>query len=194
MDSAFGLFTTQEVSKTSIEDIVKAAGVAKGTFYLYFKDKYDLHQILIQHKFEQLVHHALDCSDYKERQSVGEKILSITDDILTQLQENCRLLQFFNRNMNWSVFKRLVDRTGTEYRLILEEIFGIDFLENTDTQVEIYTILELICSTCHSVIMDREPVDMDTFRPYLHRTIYTIINSFQTLKPVFNNQEVISDV
>ena len=42
MDSAFRLFTTQGVSKTSIEDIAKAAGVAKGTFYLYFKDKYDL--------------------------------------------------------------------------------------------------------------------------------------------------------
>ena len=35
---------------TSISDIVDNAGVAKGTFYLYFKDKYDIRNKLIAHK------------------------------------------------------------------------------------------------------------------------------------------------
>ena len=39
LNTAFSLFTTKGVSKTSISDIVNNAGVAKGTFYLYFKDK-----------------------------------------------------------------------------------------------------------------------------------------------------------
>ena len=42
LNTAFSLFTTKGVSKTSISDIVNNAGVAKGTFYLYFKDKYDI--------------------------------------------------------------------------------------------------------------------------------------------------------
>ena len=33
---------TKGVSKTSIAEISKNAGIAKGTFYLYFKDKYDM--------------------------------------------------------------------------------------------------------------------------------------------------------
>ena len=41
LDAAFTLFTTKGINKTSISDIVSAAGVAKGTFYLYFVDKYD---------------------------------------------------------------------------------------------------------------------------------------------------------
>ena len=41
LNTAFSLFTTKGVSKTSISDIVNNAGVAKGTFYLYFKDKYE---------------------------------------------------------------------------------------------------------------------------------------------------------
>ena len=44
MDTAFQLFTAQGIAKTSIADIAQQAGVAKGTFYLYFKDKYDLHE------------------------------------------------------------------------------------------------------------------------------------------------------
>ena len=42
LKTAFEFFTTKGFSKTSITDIVSKAGVAKGTFYLYFKDKYDI--------------------------------------------------------------------------------------------------------------------------------------------------------
>ena len=37
-NTAFELFTTKGIAKTTISDIVEKAGVAKGTFYLYFKD------------------------------------------------------------------------------------------------------------------------------------------------------------
>lgn len=39
-NTAFELFTTKGTNQTTISDIVNKAGVAKGTFYLYFKDKY----------------------------------------------------------------------------------------------------------------------------------------------------------
>ena len=54
LDSAFSLFIRNGFSKTSISDIVNAAGVAKGTFYLYFKDKYDIRNHLISHKASQV--------------------------------------------------------------------------------------------------------------------------------------------
>ena len=53
LDSAFTLFIDNGFNKTSIADIVKKAGVAKGTFYLYFKDKYDIRNHLISHKANQ---------------------------------------------------------------------------------------------------------------------------------------------
>lgn len=39
---------------TSISDIVKKANMAKGTFYLYFKDKYDIRNALITKKAGEL--------------------------------------------------------------------------------------------------------------------------------------------
>ena len=50
ISTAYDLFTTKGINATSISDIVKKAGVAKGTFYLYFKDKYDIKDKLIAHK------------------------------------------------------------------------------------------------------------------------------------------------
>ena len=42
LHAAYELFTSKGVFDTSISDIVKKANMAKGTFYLYFKDKYDM--------------------------------------------------------------------------------------------------------------------------------------------------------
>ena len=56
--SAYDLFLNQGIEKTSISDIAKKAGVAKGTFYLYFKDKYDIKNKLIAHKTKELFDHA----------------------------------------------------------------------------------------------------------------------------------------
>lgn len=43
MEAAHSLFTSGSALKPpTIDEVVKMAGVAKGTFYLYFKDKYDL--------------------------------------------------------------------------------------------------------------------------------------------------------
>ena len=50
LDSAYELFTTMGFTKTTIRDIASKAGVAKGTFYLYFKDKSDIRDALIRSK------------------------------------------------------------------------------------------------------------------------------------------------
>ena len=42
IEKSLKLFTTKGINSTAISDIVEKAGVAKGTFYLYFKDKYDI--------------------------------------------------------------------------------------------------------------------------------------------------------
>ena len=53
-NAAFELFITKGFIKTTISDIVEKAEVAKGTFYLYFKDKYDIRNKLVAHKTNQL--------------------------------------------------------------------------------------------------------------------------------------------
>ena len=45
--SAFELLTEKGIQNTSISEIVKRAKMAKGTFYLYFKDKFDIRDQLI---------------------------------------------------------------------------------------------------------------------------------------------------
>ena len=60
LETAFHLFTEKGIKDTSIQEIVDNANVAKGTFYLYFKDKYELRDILIAKKSQKLFKEALE--------------------------------------------------------------------------------------------------------------------------------------
>ena len=178
MNTAFQLFTSQGLAKTSISDIVERAGVAKGTFYLYFKDKYDLHEKLVIHQSEQLFRHALEQSGYREKETSADKLLAIIDDILYQLQRNPLLLQFINKNLSWGVFRRAINKWQPDYPAIFEEIMGTSPADRKTLEIEVYTILELVGATCHSVILNSDPVDLDTYLPHLHRAIRAILAAY----------------
>ena len=59
LETAFRLFTEKGMKDTSVQEIVDNADVAKGTFYLYFKDKYEIRDILIARKSHKLFNDAL---------------------------------------------------------------------------------------------------------------------------------------
>ena len=47
LENAYQLFKSKNIYNTAVDDIVKASGIARGTFYLYFKDKSDLIEQLL---------------------------------------------------------------------------------------------------------------------------------------------------
>lgn len=47
LDSAKDIFSEKGYHDTSVEDIIQRAGIARGTFYLYFKNKRDLFDRLL---------------------------------------------------------------------------------------------------------------------------------------------------
>lgn len=49
------LISKKGYSKTTIDEITKKAGIGKGTFYLYFKDKDDLFFSIVKEEFENLM-------------------------------------------------------------------------------------------------------------------------------------------
>ena len=97
LDAAFGLFMENGFHKTSISDIVNQAGVAKGTFYLYFTDKYDLRNKLISHKAIQVFSNAYNALLNTEIKTFEEQIIFIIDHILTQFQEDHSLVFFISK-------------------------------------------------------------------------------------------------
>ena len=104
--AAFALFTQKGINDTSISDIAKKANMAKGTFYLYFKDKYDIRNHLIAHKASQIFQAAYaDLLRHPDIQDFEEQVLFITDNILDQFAANHSLVTLISKHLSWGFFK-----------------------------------------------------------------------------------------
>ena len=171
LSTAFRLFTTKGIVKTSVSDIAEQAGVAKGTFYLYFRDKYDIQNKLIARKTEQMFRHALDHSDYRSVGSTADKVIAILDDILDQMQRDPGMLRFINKNLSWGIFSRAVGHSSIDYLSTFREILELGDMDETELQMTLYTVIELVGATCHSVILEQDPVDLKQYKPYLYRSV-----------------------
>ena len=160
-NTAFELFTTKGLAKTTISDIVENAGVAKGTFYLYFTDKYDLRNKLISHKAIQVFSNAYNALLNTEIKTFEEQIIFIIDHILTQFQEDHSLVFFISKHLSWALFKNsLIDvpeegqeSIYDEYCQLLEKS-GLHF---KNPEIMIYMIIELISGTSYNSILYDQP-------------------------------------
>lgn len=175
LETAFELFTTKGIIKTSVADIAAQAGVAKGTFYLYFRDKYDIQDKLIAHKAGQMFRHALEHSDYQSKETAADKLIVIIDDILDQMQRDHGLLRFINKNLSWGIFRRAIDKSAADYMGVFQEILGVELCGGRELELMLYTIIELVGAACHSVILEQDPVSLEEYKPHLYQSVRAIV-------------------
>jgi len=179
--TAYRLFTTKGVTGTSVSDIATSAGVGKGTFYLYFKDKYDLKNRLVAKHSARLFKTAMAQLAQSGRElGFKEKIIFIIDSILNQLVENRALLTFISKNLSWGIFKNALTAHSQNDELDFLSIYN-EMLEDApreihDPEIMLFMIIELISSTCYSAILYSEPVSLEELKPHLYRSINDIID------------------
>ncbi len=180
-NTAFNLFTTKGLSKTSISDIVNEAGVAKGTFYLYFKDKYDIRNKLISHKSQDIFRKAAtDLKKVGVKLSFEDKLIFLIDNIINQLNENKSLLTFISKNLSWGIFRDALTaapaaKNEINFRETYVKMLEEDNIKLKDPEVMLFMLVELVSSTCYSVILYSEPLTLEKFKPYLYDAIHNII-------------------
>lgn len=184
LNTAFEYFTTKGFSKTSITDIASKAGVGKGTFYLYFKDKYDIRNKLIARKSAQVLTkaaYALFTSDRK--MDFEDKFIFLIDNIINQLDEDKSLLNFISKNLSWGVFMAALNAPAENEMNFRDSFFDLlaeSEHEIRDPEMMLFMIVELISATCYSAILYREPCDLEQLKPDLYRTVRGIIAQFST--------------
>ena len=179
LNASFELFTSQGINKTSISDIVEKASVAKGTFYLYFKDKYDIRNRLIAHKSSQLFIQAYNALRDNDVHGLENEIVFLMDYVLDELAANKGLLAFIYKDLSWAVFKRALTTPLTEDDVDFGEVYR-KMVEDSgqkikDPEVMLFLIIELIGSTGYSSIMFEDPVPLEELKPHLERTVREIV-------------------
>ncbi|MCR4585997.1 MAG: TetR/AcrR family transcriptional regulator [Lachnospiraceae bacterium] len=170
MEAAFELFTKQGFGKTSISEIAEKAEVAKGTFYLYFKDKYDLRSRITAHKAEQILHRARQEAGITEDMDFEEMLLRLISRTIDILAEDKLLAAFLVKNLGYStlqksgLLKEAVEMAGGAYK---------------DPEIMLCLILELTGSASYSAIAAAEPVNISELKPHLLGAISAILEKYR---------------
>lgn len=178
--SAFDLFLEHGIEKTSIDDIAKNAGVAKGTFYLYFSDKYDILNKLILQKSNEIIKEGLSKTNSLGSKNFGERTLFFIDYIINYLKDNISLLKLINKNISWGLYRKAI-MTPAEYDDV-KRVLDI-FIKNLtnegmkkeEAEMTLFMIIELVGSVCFTTIILKEPTDIDSIKPVLFKKILAMI-------------------
>lgn len=183
LKTAFELFTEKGIKDTSIQEIVDRAEVAKGTFYLYFKDKYEIRDILIAKKSKKLFKDALAELRKNYIVNLSDQVIFIINYVINELSKVPTLLKFISKNLSWGIYSKTVlkiyeereDEEDSVYKLFLKGIKE-NHIELKNPEVTLYMIIELVSSTCFNSILYNDPLPIEEFKPYLYDTIRRMID------------------
>lgn len=177
IESAYHLFSSKSVSATAIDEVAKMAGVAKGTFYLYFKDKYDLLEQIITMKSADLFKDAIkqigDNNDY----DCVKKTIAVCDYIIDYLISHVEFTALLDKNFSYC-FKIFLSGSNPDYDEILYKFISafVDYgFTEQEAKIKIYFITELIGSVCCSSILNKGPFTMDDVRDELNNSIRNLV-------------------
>ena len=178
LKSAYKLFTEKGINSTSIQDIVDDAGIAKGTFYLYFKDKYDLQNKLIIKKSQMLFQNALNSINKNVIKNFEDQIIFVIDYIIDIVSKDKTLINFIEKDLSLGIYSD-VNEIINDNKTGIKEIF-IKGLKKHNIKlkkpdVTLFMIIELTSSTIFTSITKNKPLKIDEYKPYLYSAIRRII-------------------
>jgi AcrR family transcriptional regulator len=148
-ECAIALFQSKGMEKTSVSEIVKKAGIAKGTFYLYFKDKDDLVDSVISRYTKEFLDQVIMAF-----QNVP-KIIILSDAIISYFSKNRMLLVELRKNIQSSKPYPSTRETIQGF----SEIILVYLNQYEDYKIdnwELYTrvVLGLILDVCHKALIE----------------------------------------
>lgn len=175
-DAAYELFISRGINQTAIDDIVKKAGVAKGTFYLYFKDKYDIMDRIILKKSSYIIKEAMDATIKMQYGSFIDAMVFFIDYIIEYFKNNKMLLKIIYKNLSWGLYRKALIKSDEneemqEVKNLLFENMKREGFDDNEIEKIIFMVVELTGSVIYSSIILEEPDTIDNMKETLFNTI-----------------------
>jgi len=124
LEVAVTIFAEKGYEATSVDEIVEKAGIAKGTFYYYFRTKEELfHEIIDEGvgTLYQLMDKSIQNLNTKEEKI--RKILEIEIDFFKQYRDFCLVFvgEFWSYKERWH---QDIEKVQAKYMDLINKIFG----------------------------------------------------------------------
>ncbi len=181
IESAYQLFQSKNIYNTAVDDIVKAAGIARGTFYLYFKDKSDLIEQLLFFKsaesmkaiMKQMTEKADSFTDIRD---YSRAFISMYIDFLVGQKETLALLDK-NISACMRFFPEFYDDEAQKLYAGVVETFTDSGYSEAELAKRIYLIVGMIGNACADAIAYGRPYPIEEIREPLIRAALCILEN-----------------
>ena len=182
LDASFKLFVDKGLRNTSIQDIANEAGFGKGTFYYYFKDKYEVRRILIGLKSRSLFSNAFKKLNLQKNiKQLSDKVIFVLNNLIDELNNQPDLLKFISKDLSYGLYKNALDEVFHENEQSIFNLFAEGIKENGEKiknpKILLSIIIELVSSTCYNSILYNQPLPIKDFKPYLFDNIKVLIEN-----------------
>lgn len=179
MQAAETMFLQKGFAGTSIDDIVRTAGVAKGTFYLYFQDKAEIWDaVVVQISLRVLAQSKLTMESSGLADTV-ERILFVADDIIEYFRCHTEVLRMIRRDFSWPlVLKKMEEAQDSTLMQMLDQCFCSPCLSRYSLEEAyrlMFMIIEMVGSISYTSIILEQPAPIDQMKPLLFRAIRRIL-------------------
>jgi len=144
--AAAAVFAERGVANTSVSEIVKAAGVAQGTFYLYFDTKDDVVLAVVEQMVAELGAQ-IEAGAASPGSPAVERLLRLRDALrgFEHDPSAVELADFLHRAENKALHDRLTERLAERLVVIVEDIVAQGVAEGvfsvSDTHVAAWFVL-----------------------------------------------------
>lgn len=132
IETARRLFETNGVQATSVSDIVKAAGVAQGTFYWYFQSKDEALEAVVQAYTDGICERVNALAHAPEIPAL-DKLARMRDLLLAALTQGGEPLEHIHGREHGEFHERMVDRLIERLEPAMAEVIGQGVAEGVFT-------------------------------------------------------------
>lgn len=165
------------ISETSIDEICEQAGIAKGTFYLYYRNKEALVRDLTLQRSRQLLQEAFDGTAVSSASSDNfvDHVIAMAEFMINRMELDHDLLKVVRRDFTWPITAEdfldsddplinSIHRAVQEYSQKSGQDSGVVFLK-------LFSLLNMIATSAYSSIIDGFPTDIERLKPCLFEII-----------------------
>lgn len=172
LDSSYELFVEKGISNVSIAEICQKAGIAKGTFYLYYASKEDIARALNRRISFTLMQKAYDEVNRNRKDSFVENVITMADFIINYFSTDTETLKMMRKDFIFPLTVDDFDNSRNPLMISLRKEISdyaqVSGFSNHEILFRLYSQLSMIAGICHSVMIDHFPdSDINSLKPSL---------------------------
>ena len=176
-DAAQRLLLENGIENTSVDEIVQVAGIAKGTFYLYFADKEELVRCCVFRMCAALLYDAYLQSARAGNRPVADRVLAMVEYIIDYYTENVGMLKLIYHDLSRGVLKDdIMEFMSPDFAGMFQELFSYDTeKEYRRTIHQVFISIELTSSLSYLAIVEKKPDTIEVMKPYILDSVRKIL-------------------